>query len=122
MDIESIKKVKLLVSLKGTEEGKQTVWLKGTVFDKNVKPFPSTIIEELRADRIPKTLEILEADPEEFVEMVIEVVEDEVSTDTVKIDAEKKPPAPPIVEPAKETSEAPKGDSPILTTSRRRRR
>ena len=103
MDIESIKKVKLLVSLKGTEEGKQTVWLRGTVFDKDVKPFPPSIIEELKADRIPKVLEVLE---------VYSKV-DEVSSDTVTLDAEEIP-APLIVEPAEENPEVLKDDSPLI--------
>jgi hypothetical protein len=60
MDIEIIKKVKLLVSLKGTEGGKQQIWLVGTVFDRDVKPFPTSIIAELQLNRIPPTLKVLE--------------------------------------------------------------
>ena len=111
MDIESIKKVKLLVSLKGTEGGKQILWLAGTVFDKDIKPFPPSISAELQLKRIG-VLEVLEVYPKE--------VKEPVTTDTVKIDAEEMP-APPIVEPAEEKSEVPKDDSPILTTRRRRR-
>jgi hypothetical protein len=60
MDIEIIKKVKLLVTLKGTEGGKQQLWLVGTVFDRDVKPFPTTIIEEIQLNRIPPAFKVLE--------------------------------------------------------------
>ena len=111
MDIESIKKVKLLVSLKGTEGGKQILWLGGTVFDKDIKPFPSSVNAELQIKRIRKVLEVLE---------VYSKV-DEVSSDIVTLDEEEIP-APLIVEPAEEKSEVPKDDSPPILTTRRRRR
>jgi hypothetical protein len=62
MHIEIIKKVELLVSLKGTEDGKQQLWLVGTVFDRDVKPFPTSIIAEIKLNRIRPTFKVLETD------------------------------------------------------------
>ena len=66
MKFEKIKKVKLLVSLKGTEEGKNLVWLAGTEFDKEVAEFPPTIANELRTGR-PRIFEILEAYEDDII-------------------------------------------------------
>jgi hypothetical protein len=59
MDIEKIKKVRLLVSLKGTRDGKQQLWLAGTVFDRDKKPFPASITSEIMSKRIG-VLEVVE--------------------------------------------------------------
>ena len=64
MKFEKIKKVKLIVSLKGTEEGKNVVRLAGTVFDKEIAEFPPTIVSELNSGR-PRIFEILETYPPE---------------------------------------------------------
>ena len=60
MNFERIKKVKLIRSLKGTEGGKPIMWLAGTVFNKDVKPFPPTIIGELHQKRVRSVIEVLE--------------------------------------------------------------
>ena len=74
MKFEEIKKVKLLVSLKGTEEGKQMVWLRGTVFDKEIRPFSSTIVKELNSGR-PRIFEILETYPDKIVKKETKIEE-----------------------------------------------
>ncbi|RLI36473.1 hypothetical protein DRO66_05560 [Candidatus Bathyarchaeota archaeon] len=64
MKLERIKKVRLLTSLKGTDiKGKSILWLKGTVFDKEVKPFPPSIHAEVGLMRIG-VLEVVEYYPE----------------------------------------------------------
>lgn len=56
MDFERIKSVKLLKTLKGTDDdGKQLVWLAGTVWKK--KPYPRSIMQELGLNR-PGMLEV----------------------------------------------------------------
>ena len=116
MKIEMIKKVKLLVSLKGTEGGKPIMWLAGTVFDKSVKPFPAAINAEFQLKRIG-VLEVLEIYPI--------VVDEPVTTDTVKISKEETPDPEPIVKSGSEEPEAPKGGSskskPSKKSTRRRR-
>jgi len=52
MNIEGIKRVKLLATLKGTVNGKQVIWLKGTEWDGKTKPFPKIILDEMKAKRI----------------------------------------------------------------------
>ncbi len=78
MKFEKIKKVKLLVSLKSGELGKQMVWLAGTVFDKEIKPFPSAIVSELSTGR-PRIFEILETypEPKDKIEKVVEEVKEQ---------------------------------------------
>jgi hypothetical protein len=104
MDIEIIKKVELLVSLKGTEDGKQQIWLVGTVFDKSVKPFPTSIIEEIKLNRIRPTFKVLETDIKSKEEVV---VDQDVSSVITDLNVEK--------------SEVPKDDSSKPKTRRRRR-
>ena len=52
----------------------------GTVFDKSVKPFPTSIIEEIQMDRIPPTFKVLEyeiiPEKEEIKEEKPEVLKD----------------------------------------------
>ena len=83
MKFEEIKKVKLLVSLKGTEEGKQMVWLRGTVLDKEIRPFSSTIIKELSSGR-PRIFGILETYPEPEDKIVKEETKIEEKQETPK--------------------------------------
>lgn len=53
MNIERVKRVELLVTLKGTDpKGKQIVWLKGTEWDGRKKPFPSLILQEMSLKRV----------------------------------------------------------------------
>lgn len=91
MEIEKIKKVKLLVSLKGVEGGKQQLWLAGTVFDKDKKPFPASIMAELTSKRIG-VLEVVELYPdplggvEEVKEAPVIIPDDNKEEET------KKPP------------------------------
>ena len=63
MDIERIKAVKLLVTLKGMapDNSQQYIWFPGTVFK---KPFPKNIVAELALNR-PGVLEIIEEPPSE---------------------------------------------------------
>ena len=71
MKIEKIKKAKLLATLKGTDQdGKQVKWLRGTIFDKAIRPFPLTILRELPRKRNHPIFEILEVYPEVVPEVV----------------------------------------------------
>lgn len=52
MDIERIKEIKLLTSLKSTDDkGKPIVWLAGQVFKPGEKPVPQPILRELTEKR-----------------------------------------------------------------------
>jgi hypothetical protein len=115
MDIEIIKKVELLVSLKGTEDGKQQVWLVGTVFDRDVKPFPTSIIAEIKLNRIRPTFKVLETDIKSKKKAV--AVDQDVSSVITDLNVRVEDVPPPIVE----KSEVPKDDSSKPKTRRRRR-
>jgi len=100
MNIEEIKKVKLLVTLKGTDnEGKQTKWLGGTVFDKAIRPFPPNITIELKRmeKRKPPIFEILERYPKEVPKPVETAPMPEIPTpeEKAKEELEKPKTVPP---------------------------
>jgi len=101
MKLERIKKVRLLTSLKGTDiKGKSILWLKGTVFDKEVKPFPPSIHAEVGLMRIG-VLEVVEyypepqSEPEASPEEIPEVVEEIPEVLQGKPYVEEKPKAKP---------------------------
>jgi hypothetical protein len=109
MKLERIKKVRLLTSLKGTDENERpTLWLRGTEFDKEKKPFPPNIVEEiaefLNGVRFG-VLEVLETYPEPQTDTLPEVKEEKP--------APKEPPKAP-----KESKAKPKAKAPV----RRRRK
>lgn len=92
MDFERIKSVKLLKTLKGTDDnGKQLVWLAGTVWDK--KPYPRSIMQEFGLNR-PGMLEIIyEPDPLPVVPEKTKAVEatSDVTPDDTQKEVTKKP-------------------------------
>lgn len=88
MDFERIKRVKLLKTLKGTDDdGKQLVWLAGTEWKK--KPYPRSIMQELGLNR-PGMLEI-EYEPESPPEKPVEVEEAKVVEETLDVTPDDKP-------------------------------
>lgn len=98
---ETVKKVELLATLKGTVEGKQSIWLRGTVFDKEVRPFPPNIIVEYKSrPRLFKVLEVypkVVADMEQIKKVVKEVQETATKPEEEQESTEKATPKPKIM-------------------------
>ena len=117
MELERIKKVKLLVTLKGMapDNSQQAIWHPGTVFE---KPLPKNIIAELALNR-PGVLEIIEFDEEppsepEVVETLTqepvkpeepevpkkpEEKTEELDKEELLVDTQNDPPEKPVIKP-----------------------
>lgn len=98
MNIERIKSVELLVTLKGMaqDDSKQQIWHPGTIFR---KPFPRNIVAELVLNR-PGVLKVIEEEPPS---------EPDFKDSTLWIDPEKLE-TPDVPEKQKEDPAQPKTD------------
>jgi hypothetical protein len=103
MNIERIKAVELLVTLKGMapDNSKQQIWHVGTVFK---KPFPRNIVAELALNR-PGVLKVIEEEPPSEPE----VIEPEKLETLDVLEKQKEDPAQPKTdkEPLEDTQDVP---------------